>query len=47
MTISLAFLSPELVQAAADGALPRGVGVARLIDAPPEWSRQFEMLGFA
>lgn len=45
MTISLAFLSPELVQAAADGALPRGVGAARLVDAPAEWSRQFEMLG--
>jgi site-specific DNA recombinase len=45
MTISLAFLSPQLAQAAADGALPRGVGIARLIDAPAEWSRQFEMLG--
>lgn len=45
MTISLAFLSPELVQAAADGSLPRGVGIARLIDAPAEWARQFEMLG--
>ena len=47
MTISLAFLSPQLVQAAADGALPRGVGIARLIDAPAEWFRQFEMLGLS
>ncbi|MGB9366214.1 MAG: recombinase family protein [Xanthobacteraceae bacterium] len=46
MTISLAFISPELVQAAADGMLPRGVGVARLIDAPAVWTRQLEMLGF-
>jgi DNA invertase Pin-like site-specific DNA recombinase len=30
MTISLAFLSPALIQAAVDGTLPRGVGVARL-----------------
>jgi site-specific DNA recombinase len=45
MTISLAFLSPGLVQAATDGELPRGVGIARLIDAPAEWRRQLEMLG--
>jgi len=45
MTVSLAFLSPELIQAAIDGKLPRGVGIARLIDAPAEWSRQFGMLG--
>jgi site-specific DNA recombinase len=47
MTVSLAFLSPELVQAAADRILPRGIGVARLIDTPAEWSRQLEMLGLS
>lgn len=47
MTISLAFLSPTLVQAAIDGRLPRGIGVARLRDAPAEWSRQFKMLGLS
>ena len=47
MTLSLAFLSPELVQAATDRKLPRGIGVARLIDAPAEWSRQFDRLGLA
>jgi DNA invertase Pin-like site-specific DNA recombinase len=47
MTISLAFLSPTLVAAAIDGRLPRGVGVARLRDAPAEWSRQHAMLGLA
>ena len=43
MTISLAFLSPTLVKAAIDGRLPRGIGVARLRDAPAEWSRQHAM----
>ncbi len=43
--MSLAFLAPDLVQAAIDGRLPRGVGVSRLTDAPIEWSRQWDMLG--
>ncbi len=47
MTISLAFLAPTLVQAAADGRLPRGVGIAALRDAPAEWSKQHTMLGLA
>jgi site-specific DNA recombinase len=45
MTISLAFLAPNLVRAAVEGRLPRGVGVERLRDAPAEWSRQFQVLG--
>jgi site-specific DNA recombinase len=45
MTISLAFLAPNLVKAAIEGRLPRGMGVARLVDAPAEWSRQHKMLG--
>jgi hypothetical protein len=45
MTISLAFLAPDLVKAAVEGRLPRGIGVERLRDAPAEWSRQFETLG--
>jgi site-specific DNA recombinase len=45
MTISLAFLAPDLVKAAIDGRLPRGLGVARLIDLPAEWSRQHQMFG--
>jgi DNA invertase Pin-like site-specific DNA recombinase len=45
MTVSLAFLAPDLVKAAVEGRLPRGIGVARLRDAPAEWSRQFEALG--
>src|SRR3981189_3771922 len=47
MTISLAFLAPDLVKAAVEGRLPRGVGVARLRDAPAEWSRQYAMLGLS
>jgi site-specific DNA recombinase len=45
MIISLAFLAPNLVKAAIEGRLPRGVGVTRLRDPPIEWSRQHAMLG--
>src|ERR1700687_4110888 len=45
MTISLAFLAPNLVKAAVEGRLPRGIGVERLRDPPTEWRRQFEALG--
>jgi hypothetical protein len=33
MTLSLAFLSPEIVKAAVEGRLPRGFGLKRLVDA--------------
>jgi DNA invertase Pin-like site-specific DNA recombinase len=45
MTISLAFLAPDLIRAAVGGRLPRGVGVSRLIDPPIEWTRQWQLLG--
>jgi site-specific DNA recombinase len=45
MSISLAFLAPDLVKAATEGRLPRGIGVIRLCDGPPEWSRQRRILG--
>jgi site-specific DNA recombinase len=45
MTISLAFLAPNLVKAAIDGALAHGMGVVRLADLPSEWSKQHETLG--
>jgi hypothetical protein len=45
MTISLAFLAPDLVKAAIDGRLSHGMGVARLADLSAEWSRQRQMLG--
>jgi len=46
LTLSLAFLAPELVKAAIEGRLPRGIGIERLRGAPLEWNSQFEMLGF-
>jgi site-specific DNA recombinase len=46
MTISLAFLAPDLIKAAIDGRLPYGMGITRLTDLPAEWSKQREMLGF-
>ena len=45
MTISLAFLAPNLVKAAVEGRLPRGIGVERLRALSTEWRRQFEALG--
>jgi site-specific DNA recombinase len=47
MTISLAFLAPNLVKAAIEGRLPHGISVTRLRDAPAEWSRQYAMLGLS
>jgi DNA invertase Pin-like site-specific DNA recombinase len=47
MTISLAFLAPDLVKAAIEGRLPHGMGVVRLADLPAEWSRQYQMLGLS
>jgi DNA invertase Pin-like site-specific DNA recombinase len=45
MTISLTFLAPDLVKAAIEGRLPYGMGVTRLCELPPEWSRQYRALG--
>ncbi len=42
MTISLAFLAPNLVKAAVEDRLPRGI--ERLRDPPAEWSKQYEAL---
>jgi hypothetical protein len=47
MTISLAFLAPDLVKAAIDGRLPHGMGVTRLADLPAEWSEQHQILGLS
>jgi DNA invertase Pin-like site-specific DNA recombinase len=45
--ITLAFLAPDLVQAAFEGRLPRGIGVEALRDCPAEWRQQRQMLGLA
>jgi len=47
LTLSLAFLAPDLIKAAVEGRLPRGIGVERLRDAPLAWSRQFDILGLS
>jgi DDE superfamily endonuclease len=36
--------APNLVKAAVEGRLPRGIGVERLRDLPTEWNQQFEAL---
>jgi site-specific DNA recombinase len=45
MTLSLAFLAPEIVKAAVEGRLPRGFGLKRLVDLPMAWLDQWRMLG--
>jgi hypothetical protein len=45
LTLSLAFLAPQLVKAAVEGRLPRGINIERLRDPHAEWSRQFQELG--
>jgi site-specific DNA recombinase len=45
MGLSLAFLAPDIVQAAVDGILPRGLGVSRLMDMPPSWADQRSIIG--
>lgn len=45
MMLSLAFVAPDIVEAAVTGRLPRGVGITRLIDLPPSWTKQRERLG--
>jgi site-specific DNA recombinase len=44
-TLSLAFLAPDIVQAAIDGKLPRGLGVTQMSDLPMEWAVQRQQLG--
>jgi hypothetical protein len=45
LTLSLAFLSPQLVKAAVEGRLPRGINIERLRDPDAVRSRQFKDLG--
>ncbi len=44
MTLSLAFLAPEIVKAAVEGRLPRGSGLKRLVDLPMAWPHQWRTL---
>ena len=45
MTMSLAFVSPVLAEAALEGRLPRGFSVKRLTDLPILWSEQWRAVG--
>ena len=47
MTVSLAFLAPDIVKAAVEGRLPRGYGLKRLTDLPLAWPDQWRTLGLA
>lgn len=44
-TLSLAFLAPDIVQAAIDGRLPRGLGVSQMTDLPADWDFQRQQFG--
>ena len=45
MTLSLAFLAPDIIKAAVEGRLPRGYGLKRLVDLPMAWPDQWRALG--
>ena len=45
MTLSLAFMSPALAEAAMEGRLPRGFCIKRLTDLPMLWSEQWRAIG--
>jgi hypothetical protein len=45
LTLSLAFLAPQLVKAAVEGRLPRGINIERMRDPDPNWIKQFQDLG--
>ena len=45
MTVSLAFLAPDLVRAAVERRLPRGIGLTRLMGLPMAWADQWRALG--
>ncbi|WP_262269612.1 recombinase family protein [Microvirga yunnanensis] len=44
MILNLAFLSPEIVQAAVEGRLPHGTGLTALVEAPLCWKEQHKLL---
>jgi site-specific DNA recombinase len=45
LTLSVAFLAPQLVKAAIEGGLPRGINIERLRHPDPNWAKQFHDLG--
>jgi site-specific DNA recombinase len=47
MTLSLAFLAPDIIAAALDGQLPRGLGLTRLTELPASWAQQRRIVGLS
>ena len=47
LTLSLAFLAPDIIAAAVEGKLPRGLGLTRLTELPADWAEQRRVLGIA
>lgn len=47
MTVSLAFLAPEIAEAAINGTLPPGLGLTDLSGLPMDWSEQRQRIGIA
>jgi hypothetical protein len=47
LTLSLAFLAPDIINAAIEGRLPRGLGLTRLTELPTDWAEQRRVLGLA
>ena len=45
--LSLGLLAPEIVEAAIDGRLARGVTVTQMADLPSDWAEQKRALGIA
>jgi hypothetical protein len=43
--LSLAFLAPDIVEAAITNQLPRGLGISDLTDLPADWIEQRRQLG--
>lgn len=44
-TLSLALLAPDIVEAAIDGRLPRGISVTEMTDLPADWHDQRKAVG--
>ncbi len=47
MTLSLAFLAPDIIKAAVEGTLPRGLGLSRFTDLPASWAKQRRATGLS
>lgn len=45
MLLSLNFLAPNIIRALITGKLPRGIGITRLVNLPPDWDKQYQILG--